>query len=107
MDRDGKNREVYARGIRNSVSMDFDPATGDLWFTDNQVDGMGRRYPPGELNHATGPGQHFGFPWFSGGSVRTTEYKDSEPPADAILPVVEFTAHAADHDVLHWQSVPR
>jgi glucose/arabinose dehydrogenase len=102
MDRDGKNREVYARGIRNSVGMDFDPATGDLWFTDNQVDGMGDDIPPGELNHATGPGQHFGFPWFGGGSIRTTEYKDSEPPADAILPVVEFTAHAADLGMMFY-----
>jgi glucose/arabinose dehydrogenase len=96
MDRDGKNREVFARGIRNSVGQDFNPATGELWFTDNQVDGMGDDIPPGELNRATGPGQHFGFPWFGGGSIRTNEYKDTEPPADAVPPQVEFTAHAAD-----------
>jgi glucose/arabinose dehydrogenase len=35
MDRDGKDREVFARGIRNSVGMDFIPANGELWFTDN------------------------------------------------------------------------
>jgi glucose/arabinose dehydrogenase len=102
LDRDGKNREVYARGIRNSVGQDFDPRTGDLWFTDNQVDGMGDDIPPGELNHATGPGQHFGFPWFGGGSIRTNEYKDSEPPADAVPPVVEFTAHAADLGMMFY-----
>jgi hypothetical protein len=34
------------------------------------------------------PGQHFGFPWFGGGSVRTNEYKDSEAPADAVPPMV-------------------
>jgi glucose/arabinose dehydrogenase len=96
MDRDGKNREVYARGVRNSVGMDFNPANGELWFTDNQVDGMGDDIPPGELNRATGPGQHFGFPWYGGGSVRTVEYKDSEPPADAVFPQVEMQAHAAD-----------
>ena len=96
MDRDGRNREVYARGIRNSVGMDFNPANGELWFTDNQVDGMGDDIPPGELNRSTGPGQHFGFPWYGGGSVRTTEYKDTEPPADAVAPAVEMTAHAAD-----------
>jgi glucose/arabinose dehydrogenase len=96
MDQNGQNREVYARGIRNSVGQDFHPDTGELWFTDNQVDGMGDDIPPGELNRATGPGQHFGFPWFGGGSVRTNEYADSDPPPDAILPEVEFTAHAAD-----------
>ena len=96
MDRDGKNREVYARGIRNSVGMDFNPANGQLWFTDNQVDGMGDDIPPGELNRATGPGQHFGFPWYGGGDTRTNEYKDSEPPADVVFPEVAMAAHAAD-----------
>jgi glucose/arabinose dehydrogenase len=96
MDRDGKNREVYARGIRNSVGMDFNPANGELWFTDNQVDGMGDTIPPGELNRITAPGQNFGFPWFGGGKVRTDEYKDSQPPADVVYPQVEMDAHAAD-----------
>lgn len=61
MDRDGKNREVFARGIRNSVGFDFDPASGRLWFTDNQVDGMGDDIPPGELNrHPARVGRCFG-----------------------------------------------
>ena len=93
---DGSGREVYTYGIRNSVGHDFDPDTGDLWFTDNQVDGMGDDIPPGELNHQTAAGQHFGFPWYGGGSVRTNEYQDSEPPADAVFPAVEMVAHAAD-----------
>ncbi|WP_370640108.1 sorbosone dehydrogenase family protein [Aurantimonas sp. HBX-1] len=96
MNRDGSGREVFARGIRNSVGMQFNPANGDLWFTDNQVDGMGDDIPPGELNRATEAGQHFGFPWYGGGTVRTNEYKDSEVPADTIPPEVEMTAHAAD-----------
>lgn len=96
MDRDGKNREVYAHGIRNSVGMDFNPKNGELWFTDNQVDGMGDDIPPGEINRATAPGQHFGFPWYGGGKVRTKEYADSEPPANVVFPEVETVAHAAD-----------
>src|SRR5690606_37465622 len=96
MERDGSRREVFARGIRNSVGQDFNPANGELWFTDNQVDGMGDDIPPGELNRATAAGQHFGFPWFGGGSIRTNEYKDSEPPEDTVSPQVEMDAHAAD-----------
>jgi glucose/arabinose dehydrogenase len=102
MDRDGKNREVYAHGVRNSVGMDFNPANGELWFTDNQVDGMGDDIPPGELNRATGAGQHFGFPWFGGGDVRTNEYKDSEPPADTVPPQVAMDAHAADLGMMFY-----
>jgi glucose/arabinose dehydrogenase len=96
MDRNGKNREVFAYGVRNSVGQDFNPKTGELWFNDNQVDGMGDDIPPGELNHVTKLGQHFGFPWFGGGKVRTVEYKDSDPPKDVIQPDVEQIAHAAD-----------
>lgn len=95
IDADGKNREVYATGIRNSVGMDF-ATDKSLWFTDNQVDGMGDDKPPGELNHATKAGQNFGFPWFGGGAVRTVEYKDETPPADAVPPVAELPPHAAD-----------
>ena len=93
---DGTGREVYARGVRNSVGMDFNPANGQLWWTDNQVDGMGDDIPPGELNRSTAAGQNFGFPWYGGGDVRTNEYRDSEPPADAVPPEVEMDAHAAD-----------
>ncbi|MDF1599994.1 PQQ-dependent sugar dehydrogenase [Mesorhizobium sp. YIM 152430] len=93
---DGKGREVYTYGVRNSVGHDFNPANGELWFTDNQVDGMGDDIPPGELNRQTAAGQHFGFPWYGGGSTRTNEYKSEEPPADTVMPAVEMDAHAAD-----------
>ena len=93
---DGSGREVFARGVRNSVGIEFNPKNGDLWFTDNQVDGMGDDIPPGELNRATASGMHFGFPWYGGGKVRTNEHKDSEPPTNATFPEVEMVAHAAD-----------
>ncbi|MFC5067006.1 PQQ-dependent sugar dehydrogenase [Flaviflagellibacter deserti] len=95
MDRDGKNREVYATGIRNSVGIAFSPQ-GQLWFTDNQVDGMGDDIPPGEINRITKPNQNFGFPWYGGGKVRTVEYKSDEIPADVTPPEQEMPAHAAD-----------
>jgi glucose/arabinose dehydrogenase len=96
LDREGKNREVYAHGVRNSVGMDFNPKDKTLWFTDNQVDGMGDNNPPGELNRSTKLGQNFGFPWYGGGRVRTEEYKNETPPADVVFPQVELAAHAAD-----------
>lgn len=96
MDRDGSNREVFAHGVRNSVGMDFNPKDKTLWFTDNQVDGMGDDQPAGELNHAIKIGENFGFPWYGGGHTRTAEYKDQTPPADVVFPVVEEAPHAAD-----------
>ncbi len=96
VNQDGSGREIVATGIRNSVGHDFHPETGELWFTDNQVDGMGDDQPPGEINHLTAVGQAFGHPWYGGGSVRTNEFKAEEPPADIVMPVVEMAPHAAD-----------
>ncbi len=96
MDRDGSNREVYTYGVRNSLGHDFHPETGELWWTDNQVDGMGDDIPPGELNRQTEKGQHFGHPWFGGGTVRTNEYAGQEVPVEVVHPAVETIAHAAD-----------
>jgi glucose/arabinose dehydrogenase len=102
MDQDGKNREVFAWGIRNSVGLDFNAKDKSLWFTDNQVDGMGDDIPPGELNRADKPGMNFGFPYFGGGKTRTTEYKDQTPPADVTFPQVEMAAHAADLGMMFY-----
>ena len=44
--------EIYASGVRNSVGFDFQPATGEMYFTDNSADNMGDDSPPDELNHA-------------------------------------------------------
>jgi glucose/arabinose dehydrogenase len=95
---DGSGREVFARGIRNSVGIEFNPKDGTLWFTDNQTDGMGDNIPPGEINRATRAGQHFGYPWLGGHKVRITEHGyDKDPlPQNPVGPQVEMEAHAAD-----------
>ncbi|MEM6847126.1 MAG: PQQ-dependent sugar dehydrogenase [Pseudomonadota bacterium] len=94
---DGTDREVFTRGVRNSVGQDFHPETGELWWTDNQVDGMGDNIPPGELNRQTEAGQHFGFPW-TNARVEIPMYKDVPRPEGVtfIEPQLEPTAHAAD-----------
>jgi glucose/arabinose dehydrogenase len=93
---DGSDRKVYARGMRNPLGIDFNPKDKTIWVNDNQVDGMGDTIPAGEMNHVTGPDQHFGFPWYGGGKTRTNEYKDSTPPDGVVFPAVEQDAHAAD-----------
>jgi glucose/arabinose dehydrogenase len=97
---DGSGREVFARGVRNSVGQDFNPKDGTLWWTDNQVDGMGDDIPPGELNRSTKAGEHFGFPWTNGGvtiagSGAAPDLKDVPAPAGMIEPQVNFPAHQA------------
>lgn len=73
MDPDGGHWEVYARGVRNSVGLAWD-AGGELWFTDNGRDWLGDELPPGELNHASAAGQHFGYPYCHAGVVADPEF---------------------------------
>lgn len=101
LDPDGSNREVFARGARNPAGIAFH-ANGSLWWNDHQVDGMGDTIPPGETNISTRTGQHFGFPWFGGGRIRTADYKNATPPADAVFPVLEHDAHAADMGAMFY-----
>jgi glucose/arabinose dehydrogenase len=87
--------EVFARGIRNSVGMDFQPGTGELYFTDNGADNMGDDVPPDELNHAPRAGLHFGFPYYGGGDTATNFLGGAGPPVPVRMPVVRFGAHVA------------
>ena len=101
-------REVVAIGIRNSVGHAFNPKDGTLWFTDNQVDGMGDETPPGELNKACALGSKvwYGHPYTGGGEVRTNEYKDKAIPKEYAdnycKPQVEMIAHAADLGMMFY-----
>jgi glucose/arabinose dehydrogenase len=103
MNADGSGREVFASGIRNSVGLDFDPADGVLWFTDNQVDRMGDDTPPGEINRAPKPALNFGFPWYGGGHVRTPQWASKTPPDGLVFPEVEEAAHAADLGMIFYR----
>jgi len=102
----GEGREVVATGIRNSVGHAFNPKDGSLWFTDNQVDGMGDETPPGELNRMPAMGMWYGFPYYGGGDVRTNEYKDDTIPKELldkyVAPQVEMIAHAADLGMMFY-----
>ncbi len=94
MDADGSNLEPYVQGVRNSVGFDWDPQTGELWFTDNGRDMLGDDLPPDELNHVTEEGMHFGFPYCHGGVVPDPEFGTADacdryaPPAMALGPHV-------------------
>lgn len=71
---DGKNREIYAEGIRNTVGFDWHPDTDVLWFTDNGRDMLGDNSPPDELNRASKAGMHFGYPFCHGKDISDPEF---------------------------------
>jgi glucose/arabinose dehydrogenase len=94
--------EVVARGVRNTVGFDWHPQTRQLWFTDNGRDMLGDDVPACELNRATGPGQHFGFPYMHGANTPDPEFGKMAPPAPLVPPVVELGPHVAPLGMLFY-----
>lgn len=87
--------EVFARGIRNTVGFDWNPKTGDLWFTENGRDMLGDDIPPEELNRAEKAGQHFGYPYCHGGDIVDPEFGSKRACKEFTAPEVKFQAHSA------------
>ena len=78
---DGTGLEVFASGVRNTVGFDWNPGTGELWFTDNGRDMMGDDLPPDELDRAPRKGLHFGFPYVHGKNLPDPEFGAKGKPA--------------------------
>ncbi|MEQ9425834.1 MAG: sorbosone dehydrogenase family protein [Cyclobacteriaceae bacterium] len=95
MDADGSNREIVAHGVRNTVGFTWHPETGDLWFTDNGRDMLGNDMPPCELNRLSEPGQHFGYPYCHGGTIKDPEFGDKRPCSDFVQPAQNLGPHVA------------
>ena len=95
MNADGSGFEVYARGLRNSVGFDWDPATRELWFTDNGRDMLGDDLPSDELNHAPRAGMHFGYPYCHQGDTPDPEFGRKRPCAEFTPPAVKLGPHVA------------
>ncbi|HEY7840263.1 MAG TPA: sorbosone dehydrogenase family protein [Gammaproteobacteria bacterium] len=92
---DGTDKQIYARGIRNSVGFDWHPVTNELFFTDNGRDAWGNDRPPEELNHAPKPGLHFGFPYRFGKALVDDSFPTTMTDSDFTPAAVELPAHNA------------
>lgn len=95
LNKDGSGREIFAKGVRNSVGFTWHPETNELWFTDNGRDSMGDDVPSCELNHAPRAGMHFGYPYCHEGSVKDPEYGNKRPCGDFTGPADKLGPHVA------------
>lgn len=75
-DLDGKNREIFASGLRNTVFFVFDQK-GRMWGNDMGRDFLGDDLPPDELNIIE-KGSNYGWPRCYGRSLRDDKYKPWE-----------------------------
>jgi glucose/arabinose dehydrogenase len=93
---DGGGEEIYATGLRNPVGLDWRPATGELFATDNGRDLLGDEFPPCELDRIVAGG-FYGWPYLNGNNVPDPSLGDRRPAdaSDAIPPAHPFRAHNA------------
>lgn len=95
MDIDGKNLQLFAEGVRNTVGFDWHPVTNELWFTDNGRDWLGDNLPPDELNNAPDSGYHFGFPFIHGNDIADPEFGKNKDLSIYNKPAIELGPHVA------------
>jgi len=95
MNLDGSGVETIASGVRNTVGFDFDPRTGNLWFTDNGRDWFSEELPNDELNVVMQPGkQHFGYPFCHQGNIPDAEFGWGKSCDDYAKPAALLGPHA-------------
>lgn len=103
MTKDGNDVSVIARGVRNSVGLDWNPADGRMWFTDNGRDLMGDDVPPCELNRLADVGEHFGFPACHGADIADPEFGSTEACRRSTPPQVEIAAHSSPLGMIFYR----
>jgi glucose/arabinose dehydrogenase len=95
MNLDGTGMEVVARGVRNTVGFDFEPKTGELWFTNNGRDWLSEDLPNDTLHRLSKPGsEHFGYPFCHQGNFSDPEFGWGKNCADYSQPQQLMGAHA-------------
>lgn len=98
-DPDGTGHEVYASGLRNPVSARFHPASGKLWATVQERDGLGDDLVPDFFTELK-PGAFYGWPWAYLGQNEEPRRKGENPEMvkKVIEPDVLLPSHVAVMD---------
>jgi len=91
--RDGSAGRIFARGLRNTVGLAFNPTTGELWGGNNDRDNLGDDVPPEHINIIK-DGRNYGWPQCYLPGKPNPEYGSAdcsnvEPPA------ITVQAHSA------------
>ena len=95
-DVDGKEQTVVATGIRNCVGLAVHPATGDLWCSTNERDGLGDDLVPDYVTRVR-QGEFFGWPWYYIGDNEEPRLRGERPDLKGrvTVPDVLLQPHSA------------
>jgi glucose/arabinose dehydrogenase len=106
---EGGQWRVLMRGLRNAVGLAIDPATGEVWATNNGRDLMGDDLPPETLYRVV-DGADAGWPRCHAGDIADPDFGDQPDPVtglvgcEGVTPAdAEFQAHMAPLGITFWQ----
>lgn len=95
------SRRIFAKGLRNTMGFDWQPATGELYGADQGVDLRGDDLPPDEVNRIR-DGGNYGWPFVYGRQVpdRLTPFDPPGTTKEAFAAttepsVIELPAHSS------------
>ena len=87
--------EYVATGVRNSVGMDFQKGTKELWFTNNGRDWVDESLPNDTLNRLAHKGMNFGYPFCHQGDFLDPEFGKGRSCDEFDKPEMKLGAHVA------------
>jgi len=90
---DGSGGRVFAKGLRNTVAMAFNPTTGELWGGNNDRDNLGDDIPPEHVN-VIKDGRNYGWPQCYLPGKANPEYGSADC-SQVEPPVITVQAHSA------------
>jgi glucose/arabinose dehydrogenase len=93
---EGKDRRVFATGIRNCVGLAVHPTTGDVWCSTNERDELGDDLVPDYVTRVR-EGGFYGWPWYYISDHEDPRLKGQRPDlkGKAIVPDTLLQAHSA------------
>jgi glucose/arabinose dehydrogenase len=93
---EGKDRKIFATGIRNCVGLAVHPTTGDPWCSTNERDELGDDLVPDFVTRVQ-EGGFYGWPWYYLGDHEDPRLEGKRPDLKgrAILPDTLLQAHSA------------
>ena len=95
-DPEGKNKGIFATGIRNCVGLAVQPVNGELWCSTNERDGLGDDLVPDYVTRVR-EGQFFGWPWYYIGDNEEPRLRGERPDLKGkiTVPDVLIQSHSA------------